>query len=202
MRAVLAVCVAALACSGASSAASAGGLTKQEVTIAGGGGVQLACGFVLPAGTAPDGGWPGIVFFPRLGLVHAYEEDGDQTLFAADGFASISCDPRGTGASDGSFDLAGPSDAEDAQAIFDWLAAQPGVSPSHIGAYGEDLGGAEVWNAAVAGVPFKTIVPVYTWSSLRRALKPTGAVNVKTLALFTAAGPSTAWNTSPGIAAR
>ena len=201
-RAILALCVAALVCSGSSAAARTSALAAQEVTITGGGGVQLACGFVLPDGTAPDGGWPGIVFFPRLGLVHAYEEDGDQTLFAADGFASVSCDERGTGASGGSFDLAGPNDAEDAQAIFDWLVAQPNVSPTEIGAYGEDLGGAEVWNAAVAGVPFKAIVPAYTWSSLGRALKPTGAVNVGTLSLLTAAGPSTAWNTPAGIAAR
>ena len=200
-RVILALCLVALACTGASAAARADTPTTQEVTITGAGGVQLACGFVLPAGTPPDGGWPAIVFFPGLGLAHDYEEGVAQEPFALQGFASVSCDERGTGSSDGSFDLAGPSDAADAQAIFDWLTTQPGVSPTNIGAYGEDLGGAEVWNAAVAEVPFKAIVPAYTWSSLARALRPRDVVNAGALNLLTADGPPT-WNTPSGLRAR
>lgn len=199
-RAVLATCVAVLLCAGASTAAGADASATKEVTITGTGGVPLGCGFKVPAGTAPANGWPAIVVFPGLGLTHA-NEDADQTLFAADGFASISCDERGTGSSGGSFDLAGPTDAQDAQAIFNWLVAQPSVSPTKIGAYGENLGGAEVWDAAVAHVPFKAIVPAYTWSSLARALRPTGALDTRALSLFAAEG-SQAWNTTSGIAAR
>ncbi|MGH3009248.1 MAG: alpha/beta hydrolase [Gaiellaceae bacterium] len=195
-RAVLAVVVAALVCAGGSAAARASAPTTQEVTIAGAGGVQLACELVLPAGTAPNGDWPGLVLFPGLG-----DTPTDGTTFAAAGFASISCDERGTGSSGGSFDLAGPTDAQDAQAIFDWLAARPEVSDTQIGAYGEDLGGAEVWNAAVAGVPFKAIIPADTWSSLGSALRPTGAINAGALFLLSAEGPPT-WNTPAGIAAR
>lgn len=195
-RAVLAICAAALVCAGASAAAHAAGPTTQNVTITGAGGVQLACKFTLPAGTAPGGGWPGLILFPGLGGIPI-----DGTGLADAGFASISCSERGTGASAGSFDLAGPKDAQDAQAIFDWLAARPEVSDTQIGAYGEDLGGAEVWDAAVAGVPFKAIAPADTWSSLAKALRPTGVVNTGLLALFTAEGPAT-WNTSSGIAAR
>ena len=195
------MCIAVLVCAGGSAAARAASPTVQEVTITGPGGVQLACGLVLPAGQPPAGGWPGLVVFPGLGFTHSDEEGLDQEPFALEGFASVSCDERGTGASGGSFDLAGPNDARDAQAIFDWLAAQSGVSPTKIGAYGEDLGGAEVWNAAVAGVPFKAIVPADTWSSLARALRPTDAVSVGPLRLFTDEGPPT-WNTPSGIAAR
>jgi hypothetical protein len=198
VRAVIAVCVAALACAGGSAAAPADTPTVQNVTITGGGGVQLACQFVLPTGTTPAGGWPGLVLFPGLG---GTPPSTDGTAFAAIGFASVTCDERGTGSSGGSFDLAGPSDAQDAQAIFDWLAARPEVSDTEIGAYGEDLGGAEVWNAAVAGVPFKAIVPADTWSSLGSALRPTGVVNAGALSVFTAEGPPT-WNTASGIAER
>lgn len=194
--AVLAVCVAALVCAGASAAARVDAPMVQEVTITAAGGVQLACELVLPAGAVPNGGWPGLLLFPGLGDTPAGGAD-----FAAAGFASISCDERGTGASGGSFDLAGPNDAHDAQAIFDWLASRPEVSDTQIGAYGEDLGGAEVWNAAVAGVPFEAVVPADTWSSLGRALRPTGAVNAGALFLFTSEGPAT-WNTPAGIAAR
>lgn len=200
-RVILALLVVALVCSGASAAARADTPGTQEVTITGGGGVQLACGFVLPAGTAPDGGWPAIVFFPALGVAHDYEESRVQEPFALRGFASVSCDERGSGSSGGVYDLAGPADATDAQAIFDWLAAQPTVSSTNIGAYGEDLGGAEVWNAAVAGVPFKAIVPAYTWSSLARALHPATADNIGALQLLTGEAPPT-WNTQLGVSAR
>lgn len=196
-RAVLAICAAALACAGASTAARAGAPTSQDVTITGAGGVQLACAFTLPAGTPPNGGWPGLVLFPGFGRVPPI--DGDS--FAAAGFASVSCAERGTGSSGGSFDLAGPSDAQDAQAIFDWLAARPEVSDTQIGAEGWELGGAEVWNAALAGVPFKAIVPADTWWSLRSALKPTGVLNVPLFNLLAEEGPTT-WNTASGIAAR
>ncbi|HZT85798.1 MAG TPA: CocE/NonD family hydrolase [Gaiellaceae bacterium] len=201
-RAILALCVATLICVISSGDARAGSVTIQEVTITGAGGVQLACSFVLPSGPTPTGGWPGIVVFPSLGVTHdAYAYDGAQTVFAFDGFASVSCDERGTGASTGSFDLAGARDAQDAQAIFNWLTAQPGVSPTRIGAIGVDLGGAEVWDAAVAGVPFKAIVAGDTWSSLDRALKPTGVLNAGLFQLLSTGGPTT-WNTTPGIAAR
>ena len=44
--------------------------------------------------------------------------------------------------------------------LFSWFAARPEVSDTQIGAFGISLGGGAVWNAAVAGVPFKAIVPV------------------------------------------
>jgi hypothetical protein len=197
VRAILAVGLATLVCAGASGAARAGSPTSQDVTITGAGGVQLACKFTLPAGTPPNGGWPGLVLFPGVGSAPPIGGDS----FAAAGFASVSCAERGTGPSGGSFDLAGPSDAQDAQAIFDWLAARPEVSDTEIGAEGWELGGAEVWNAAAAGVPFKAIVPADTWSSLRWALEPTGVLNRALFNLLSAEGPTT-WNTSSGIAAR
>jgi pimeloyl-ACP methyl ester carboxylesterase len=196
VRTVIAVSVAALICAGASVAARTDGPTTQTVWITGAGGVQLGCRFVVPAGTQPDGGWPGLVLFPGLG-----DAPTDGTDFATAGFASVACDERGTGSSGGSFDLAGPTDAKDAQDIFDWLAARPEVSDARIGAEGEDLGGAEVWNAAVAGVPFKAIVPADTWSSLGRALKPAGVLNANLFQLLAAEG-SSAWNTASGITAR
>jgi len=196
VRVVIAICVAALVCAGSSAAARADGSTTQAVTITGAGGVPLACQFVLPAGTAPLGGWPGLVLFPGLGGTPT-----DGAGFAAAGFASISCAERGTGSSGGSFDLAGPTDAQDAQAIYDWLAARPEVSDTAIGAEGEDLGGAEVWDAAVAGVPFKAIVPADTWSSLDSALSPTGVQNASLFKLLSAEGPAT-WDSTAGIAAR
>jgi pimeloyl-ACP methyl ester carboxylesterase len=195
-RAVLALCAAALLCAGSSAAAYTGGPTTQNVTITGAGGVQLACKFVLPAGTPPAGGWPGLILFPGLG-----DPPTGESGFTTAGFASVSCSERGTGSSGGAFDLAGAKDAQDAQAIFGWLGARPEVSDTRIGAYGTDLGGAEVWNAAIAAIPFKAIVAGNTWSSLARALKPTGVLNASLFQLLSVQGPTT-WNTASGIAAR
>ena len=196
VRAAIALCMAALVCAGASAAAHAGPPTAQDVTITGAGGVNLACEFVLPGGTPPQGGWPGLILFPSLGGT-----PNTGTTFVSAGFASVSCYERGTGSSGGSFDLAGSLDAQDAQAIFTWLAARPEVSDTEIGAEGEDLGGAEVWDAAVAGVPFKAIVAADTWSGLDTALKPTGVLNASLLGLLSGEGSPT-WDTASGIAAR
>jgi dienelactone hydrolase len=93
-------------------------------------------------------------------------------VFAPAGFASLSCDARGTGASGGQFDFDGAKDVKDVRDLFDWLAARPEISDTGIGALGTGLGGGEVWNAAAAGVPFKAIAPGLTWTSLGRALTP------------------------------
>ena len=195
VRAAIAVCIAALVCTGASAGARTGGPTTQDVTITGAGGVQLACKFVLPAGTPPAGGWPGLILFPGL---HGSPTDGTASPLPA---SRRSRAPSGAGVVRRLVRPGRPEGREDAQAIFDWLAARPEVSDTQIGAEGTDLGGAEVWNAAVAGVPFKAIVATTAWSSLGRALKPTGVLNAKPVPAPLGGGP-TPWNTASGIAAR
>ena len=82
------------------------------------------------------------------------------------------CDARGHGQSQGLFGLDGPRDVQDTKELFDFLAARPEISDTQIGALGISLGGGAVWNAAVAGVPFKAIVPLITWTNLATALAP------------------------------
>ena len=129
----------------------------QEVTITGAGGVQLACELALPAGTAPDGGWPGLILFPGLG---GSRRPMERSRYAARRLRLArlrrSAAPARPAARSTSPARTTP---QDAQAIFNWLAARSDVSDTQIGALGQILGGAEVWNAAVAGVPFKAIVP-------------------------------------------
>jgi alpha-beta hydrolase superfamily lysophospholipase len=175
-RIFLAVTVSVLVCAGAASAVPAGTraspATTQELTITASDGTALACGLVLPAGSPPAGGWPGLLLFHGLGQTHAAMETIANAAFAPAGFASLACDARGTGASDGTFGLDGPKEVQDARDLFAWLAARTDVSDTKIGALGISLGGGEVWNAAVAGVPFKAIVPVAAWTDLARALAP------------------------------
>jgi len=199
-RLALAAALLALACGGAASAVPAASgdaaPTTQELTISAPDGTPLACGLVLPAGSPPAGGWPGLLLFPGLGQTHADLEALASQAFAPAGFASLACDPRGSGGSGGQFGLDGPQEAQDARALFDWLAAQPEVSDTAIGAVGLSLGGGEVWNAAVAGVPFKAIVPGLSWTNLARALAPAG---VPKTGLIAGLGPPPAsWQ--PGLA--
>jgi pimeloyl-ACP methyl ester carboxylesterase len=166
---LVAVAVAALAWSAAAHAAS-----PQQLTITASDGVPLACSLVVPDGAVPAGGWPAVILFHGLGSSHRDMEPLAVQLLAPDGYASLECDARGTGASGGAFDLAGARDVQDTRDLFDWLAARPDISDTAIGAVGISLGGGEVWNAAAAGVPFKAIVPGVAWTDLASALAPEG----------------------------
>ena len=172
------------------------GRSTQELTITVSDGTKLACGLVLPAGSPPAGGWPGLLLFHGLGQSHAFMETIAQLAFAPAGFASLACDARGTGASGGTFGLDGPKEVQDARDLFDWLAARSDVSDTQIGAVGLSLGGAVVWNAAVAGVPFKAIAPAITWTSLGAALNPAGVPKTGEIAELTKDVPSSQWDPS------
>jgi predicted acyl esterase len=92
--------------------------------------------------------------------------------FASRGYAVLAPDARAHGASGGLFSLDGPREVQDARNEFDWLAARPEVSDTQIGAWGISLGGGAVLNSAVAGVPWKALETVETWSDLYGALFP------------------------------
>lgn len=169
VRVAVAILSAALVCAGGASAAS--GWT--EVTITASDATPLACAYIIPSGTTPAGGWPGVILFHGLGQSHSDMEPYGSAL-AQFGFAALACDARGSGASGGTFGLDGPKEVQDAQDLFNWFAARSDVSDTQIGALGLSLGGGEVWNAAVAGVPFKAIVPAVTWTDLGSALNPSG----------------------------
>lgn len=200
LRAVLAVTVAALVCGGAASAGvaatSSASATTQELTIQVSDGTKLACGLVLPAGSPPAGGWPGVLLFHGLGQDHQSMETIASAALAPLGFASLACDARGTGASGGTSGLEGPTEVQDVRDLFNWLAARSDVSDTQIGAFGLSLGGGAVWNAAVAGVPFKAIVPAITWTSLGAALNPNGVPKGGEIEALTQLTPPARWDPS------
>jgi ABC-type branched-subunit amino acid transport system substrate-binding protein/alpha-beta hydrolase superfamily lysophospholipase len=161
------VVLAALAWSGAALAA-----TPQQLTITASDGAKLACSTVVPDTPAPAGGYPGVILFHGLGSRHQDLEPLATQVLAPAGYETLECDARGQGASEGLFGLDGPRDVEDARDLFAWLSARTGNTS--IGALGLSLGGGAVWNAAAAGVPFKAIVPMMTWTNLSSALAPQG----------------------------
>ena len=188
-RVVLVILVAALVCAGGASAAP--GWT--EITINASDATPLACAYIIPSGTMPTGGWPGVILFHGLGQSHTDMEPYGSAL-AQFGFAALACDARGTGASGGTFGLDGPRDVQDAQDLFNWFAARSDVSDTNIGALGLSLGGGEVWNAAVAGVPFKAIVPAITWTKLGTALNPDGVPKTGLLSILFQSPPLAGWD--------
>jgi alpha-beta hydrolase superfamily lysophospholipase len=196
-RVLLAVALAVVLCGGAASPARA---STQELTITVSDGTALACGLILPSGNPPPGGWPGLLLFHGLGQTHAFMETIANAAFAPAGFASLACDARGTGASAGTFGLDGPKEVQDARDLFNWFAARKDVSDTQIGAFGLSLGGAAVWNAAVAGVPFKAIVPAITWTDLGAALNPNGVPKNGLVAQLASAVPFSQWDSSLGQA--
>src|SRR5207302_5730184 len=75
-----------------------------------------------------------------------------------------------------------------------WLTTRPEISDRQIGALGLSLGGAAVWNAAVAGVPFKAIVPAITWTNLATALAPQRLSKSGLVAYLTGLVPQSRWD--------
>jgi len=145
---LFAVVFAALVWSGSVLAA-----TPQQLTIAASDGAKLACSVVVPDTPAPAGGYPSVILFHGLGGKHEDMEPLATQFLAPAGYETLECDARGHGLSEGLFGLDGPRDVQDTRELFTWLSTRTGNTS--IGALGISLGGGAVWNATVAGVPFK-----------------------------------------------
>jgi alpha-beta hydrolase superfamily lysophospholipase len=171
----------------------------QPVTVTASDGTALACSLVEPDGAPPSGGWPAVILFHGLGQSHADMEAIAEQALAPAGFAALQCDARGTGGSGGLWGLDGPREVQDARDLFQWLAARPEISDTQIGALGISLGGGAVWNATAAGVPFKAIVPMITWTNLQTALAPGDLSKSGLVPLLAAAVPASRWD--PALAA-
>src|SRR5215471_135236 len=196
-RVVLAVVVAAVACTAAAMYARPAAATSgwHQVTIAASDKTPLACVYIIPDGTPPAGGFPGVILFHGLGDSYADMQPIGSAL-AQFGFAALACDARGTGTSGGKWGLDGSREVQDAQDLFNWFAADPNVSDTKIGAFGLSLGGGAVWNAAVAGVPFMAIVPAITWTNLATALNPEGVPKTGLIGILSRAVPVPNWDPS------
>jgi predicted acyl esterase len=134
-------------------------------------GVHIDATLLTPVGTPPAGGWPAVMMFHGIGGSHTSLLPLAST-FREQGYAVFVPDARGHGTSGGFVSLDGPREVADVRAEFQWLAARPEVSDTQIGAWGISLGGGAAWNSVVAGVPFKALETVETWSDLYTALFP------------------------------
>ncbi len=133
-------------------------------------GVVISTATYLPDGTAPAGGWPGVVVLH--GLAGTKESVGAiAQFFQQRGYAVLTYDARGHGVSGGNVELASSREVADLRALESTFAARPDVF-ERVGCWGISYGGGQCWNAAVAGVPFRAIEVVETWTDLYSALWP------------------------------
>ena len=93
-------------------AAPAHAFTKQTGTRTMSDGTAIAYDLYLPDGSAPAGGWPGVVLLHGLG---GSKDDmaALSQILAAHGYAALAYSARGEGTSTGSLELAGPSEISD-----------------------------------------------------------------------------------------
>ena len=167
--ALLAIAVLALALAGAAAPRGAS-VTTQEVTLHMDDGVGLAATLYTPAGSPPAAGRPAIVLFHGIGG-NRHDLDAIAEHFAGT-FDVLTFDFRGHGQSGGLTSIDGPREMQDTKTIFNWLAAQPGVNPQKIGAWGISLGGGAVLRSLVEGVPWAAVETAETWTDLFSALAP------------------------------
>jgi len=183
----LAVLTATLLWAGGALAAA-----PQPFTFTASDGAKLSCSTVVPDTPPPAGGYPGVILFHGLGGKHQDMEPLATQFLAPAGYETLECDARGHGASEGLFGLDGPRDVQDTRELFAYLQSQTGNAS--IGALGVSLGGGAVWNATVAGVPFKAIVPVITWTNLATALAPQGLSKSGLVQLLASLVPEARWD--------
>ena len=164
---------------------------RQDVSLPMDDGVSIAATLYVPDGAAPAGGWPAVVFLHALAgnrqQMNALDEGYGLT---GAGYAILTFDARGHGQSGGLVGIDGPREVQDIRAIRDWLAARSDVSDTSIGAWGISYGGGGIFNSLVAGVPWKAVVTVETWTDLYSALMPQGLVKSGLVASLAGSIPS------------
>ncbi len=150
-----------------------------------GDGVSLAATYYTPDGAPPQGGWPAVLMLHGLGGERSSMNAAAEAHLAPHGYAILTVDARGHGASGGQSSLVGPREVADYATALAWLRARPGVSDEKIGAFGVSLGGGSVWKLLTApGTRLAAAVPVTTWTSLYDSLLPQGLVKSGLVAYF------------------
>lgn len=182
----------AFLCTGSASAPS---FTKADHALVMGDGVSLAATLYSPDGSPPAGGWPGVLVLHGLGGDRSQVNALAEQYLAPYGYAVLTVDARGHGASGGRSTLDGPREVADYAAALNWLRARPGVSDQKIAAVGFSLGGGAVWKLLAApGARLAAAVPAITWTSLYDALMPQSFAKAGLVAYLRTLLPEDHWD--------
>jgi predicted acyl esterase len=190
LTAALASALAALAL-----AAPAQAFVRSDQFLPMGDGAQLATTLYLPDGAPPAGGWPSVLLLHGLGDTRDSMNLVAEEFLAPQGYAVLTADARGHGASTGLSSLDGPRETSDYAAALSWLRARPGVSDTRVGAMGFSLGGGAVWKLLTApGTRLAAAIPVMSWTSLFDALMPQSYAKTGLVAYFRSLLPPERWD--------
>jgi fermentation-respiration switch protein FrsA (DUF1100 family) len=166
--------------------APAQAFTKQTGTRTMSDGTSIAYDLYEPDGTAPAGGWPGVVVLHGLGGSKD-SVASVATVFVSQGYATLAYSARGHATSTGDIELAGPKETADQRAMVSYFTGLPEVSDTQIGAWGISYGGGQTWNGVAAGIPYKAAEVVETWTDLYNALWPQNVARKGIVAGFASA---------------
>lgn len=169
--------------------------TKTEHVLPMGDGVGLAATLYTPEGAPPQGGWPAVLMLHGLGGNRSSMNAIAEANLVPYGYAVLTVDARGHGASGGQSSLVGPREISDYAAALQWLRLRPGISDVNVGALGVSLGGGSVWKLLTApGTRLRAAVPMTTWTSLYDSLLPQGLVKSGLVAYFNSLLPPDRWD--------
>lgn len=171
-------------CAALVAGTSADAAAREEITITAPDGARLAATVIVPDGTPPAGGWPGVVFLHGLGGTRASVLAVAEGMGLTDRYAVLAYDARGHGASEGLIGIDGPKETADAQVVFTWFRDRTDVSDTEIGGWGISYGGGALWNSLVAGTPWAALEIAESWTDLYTALMPQGVVKSGVIAGF------------------
>jgi pimeloyl-ACP methyl ester carboxylesterase len=160
--------------------APAAAFSKADLTIRMSDGVDIAATYYVPDGAPPAAGRPAVMMLHGLGESRT---DGDNAIgvslndmaeahIVPQGYAVLTFDARGHGASGGLVGIDGPREIADVRELFAWLTARPEVDAAHVGAFAYSYGGGAIWRATAEGVPFAAIEVATAWTDLYQAFMP------------------------------
>ncbi len=158
--------------------------TKQSQFVTMSGGVKLAVDIFLPSAGPNDGPFPVALSYTPYGRAaidlktgKVFDSGGTPLgqLLLSHGYALVTADMRGTGASFGTHLLMAPVLGEDGKELLDWVAAQKWCNGS-VGMYGQSyLGWSQLATAKNKPPALKCIIPeVIFFESFSEGTRPGG----------------------------
>lgn len=177
-------------------------VATEEVRVPMRDGVGMRCTLGRPAraGVAEPGPYPAIVtnFFAYRALQQtAFKSQSDG--FNARGYATLTCSPRGSGGTPGTWQPFAAQESRDLVDLIEWAGRAP-WSNGRVGQTGISYGGITSYKAAAAAPPhLKAVAPIVAYSDVYSELVYPGGVRGMPLRWW----PALTWGTSlpdqPGL---
>jgi ABC-2 type transport system ATP-binding protein len=184
----LRIAAAALAAASAALLCAAPGALARDVNVRSFDGITIRAHFFPAANRAADERVPTVLIGPGYPTEGDTNPDGDtsdqigQRTLRAEGYNTLTWDPRGIGGSGGMVNFDSPDfEARDVQALIDFVATTPetlldAANDPRVGMSGSSYGGAIQLATAAIDSRIDAIVPDVAWNNLGTGFFPDGAM--------------------------